>query len=188
MLNGMKRTAHISACETYRWTLTRTWDETLPVLLVCMFGPSEADHQIDDPTITLVCHIAAHNGYGGIVVVNGIPLRSSKIEPQFAMLDWDKNQEWGDRDRLQENLGFIVAEAEKAGAALIAWGALAGKTLASGDWFDHVFEQIREALPEGVPLYCLGKTLGGHPKHPLARGKHKVRKDAPLIPWVGPAA
>jgi DNA (cytosine-5)-methyltransferase 1 len=46
-----------------------------------MFNPSTADSSIDDPTITLLCHVAAHNGYGGIVVVNGIPLRSSAPEP-----------------------------------------------------------------------------------------------------------
>lgn len=186
MLNGMKRTAHISPCGTHRWTLGRSWDETLPVLVVCMFGPSDADDQIDDPTIKLVCHIAAHNGFGGITVVNGIPYRSSKTEPQFAMLDWDKTQEWGDRDALQLNLGAITREVERAGAVLLAWGAIAGQTRASADWFGLVQEAIAEALPDGALVYCLGKTGGGHPKHPLARGKHKVPKDAKLIPWTSP--
>lgn len=183
MLNGMKRTARLSPLGTYRWTLGRSWDESLPVLVVCMFGPSDADDTIDDPTITLVCHVAAHNGFGGITVVNGIPLRSSKTEPQFAMLDWDKTQEWGDRDALQLNLGAVVQEVQRAGHVLIAWGALAGKTLASADWFDNVRTEIESALPEGVPVYCLGRTAGGHPKHPMARGKHKVPKDAKLVPW-----
>lgn len=70
MLTGATGSARLSACGTYRWTLTRTWDSR-PVLLVVMFNPSEAAAEVDDPTITLVCQIAAHNGYGGIVVVNG---------------------------------------------------------------------------------------------------------------------
>jgi len=183
MLSGMTRAARLSSCGTFRWTLSRIWDEALPVLLVVMFGPSTADDKRDDPTITLVCHVAAHNGYGGIVVVNGIPLRSSKTKPQFAMLDWDKTSEWGDRDRLQENLSIILAEASRAGAALIAWGAIAGQTVASADWFDNVREEIECALPDNAPLLCLGKTKGGYPIHPLARGKLKVPKDAPLLPW-----
>lgn len=186
MLAGIARAARLSSCGTYRWSLTRIWDGSRPVLLVVMFGPSDADDQIDDPTITLVCHIAAHNGFGGIVVVNGIPLRSSKPKPQFAMLEWDKSREWSDRDRLQENLGLIVRHVERAGAVLIAWGALAGKTLSSADWFDNVREEIECALPDGVRLMCLGKTKEGYPLHPLARGKLKVRKDAPLVPWSQP--
>lgn len=183
MLNGMTRAARLSKCGTYRWTLARTWDPLRQALVVVMFGPSDADDKIDDPTITLLCHIAAHNGYGCIVVVNGIPLRSSKTEPQYAMLEWDKTQDWGARDALQSNLAEVTSAVQRAGHVLIAWGALAGKTVASADWFDNVREEIQCALPEGVPLLCLGKTKAGYPLHPMARGKLKVPKDAKLLPW-----
>lgn len=180
MLTGMTRSASVSKCGAYRWTLTRAWDGR-PMLLVVMFNPSTANHLEDDPTITLLCQIASHNGYGGIVVVNGIPLRSSKAYKAIDMVNtWDKRQAWDERDALQVNLAEIQKQVERAGAVLLAWGALADRC---DLWFDNVLEEIRAALPEGVQLYCLGKTAGGYPKHPLARGKHKVRKDAPLIPW-----
>lgn len=180
----MKKTARLSPCGNYRWTLTRTWDDR-PNLVVCMFNPSTADAEVDDPTISLVCQIASHNGFGGIVVVNGIPLRSSLPGPAIAMTNWDKTQDWYARDKLQHNLAIIVGEVEKAGAVLIAWGALADRC---DLWFDNVLEDIDAACFRGMhkdpaPVYCLGKTKAGYPKHPLARGKHKVRKDAPLIPW-----
>jgi hypothetical protein len=181
MLTGITRAAELSPCGLYRWTLSRRWDDALPVLLVAMFGPSDADHQVDDPTITLVCQVAAHNGFGGIVVVNGIPLRNSKPGPQYAMLDWERTSEWSDRDRLQDNLAVIRREVARAGAVLLAWGAMADRC---ADWFDLVLEQIREELPAGCELYCLGKTKAGYPKHPLARGKHKVRCDTVLQRWV----
>lgn len=181
MLNIPMRTARLSPCGTYRWTLTRAWDGR-PMLLVVMFNPSWADDSLDDPTITLLCHIAAHNGFGGIVVVNGIPLRSSSPGPAVEMTRWDVVGEWSDRDRLQDNLAVIQAEVARAGAVLLAWGALADRC---PEWFDRVQEVIREVLPLSSELYCLGKTAGGYPKHPLARGKHKVRKDAPLIPRRG---
>lgn len=179
MINGARGAAHISHCARYRWTLERTWD-TRPALLVVLFNPSKADDSVDDQTITLLCHIAAHNGFGGIVVVNGIPLRSSKPGPAVEMTRWDVVGEWSDRDRLQDNLAVIQREAERAGAVLLAWGALANQCPA---WFDRVQEAIREVLPAASELYCLGKTAGGYPKHPMARGKHKVPKDAPLLPW-----
>jgi hypothetical protein len=184
MLSGITRSAQISPCEAYRWTLTRTWSSA-PALLVAMFNPSDADGSRDDPTISLVCHIAAHNGFGGITVVNAIPLRSSTPAPAIEMTQWDRTQDWHARDRLQDNLAVIQREAGRAGAALLAWGALGDRC---SDWMDTVREEIEAALPEGAPVYCLGKTAAGYPKHPLARGKHKVRKDAPLLPWQAGAA
>lgn len=180
-ITGIHRSASLSKCGTYRITLTRTWDGR-PKLLVAMFNPSTADANVDDPTITLLCQIASHNGYGGIVVVNGIPLRSSKPAEAIEMVNtWDKRQAWDERDALHWNLAEIQTQVQRAGAVLLAWGALADRC---DFWFDNVLEEIEAALPQGVPLYCLGKTAGGYPKHPLARGKHKVRKDAPLIPWA----
>ncbi|MGJ7611096.1 MULTISPECIES: DUF1643 domain-containing protein [unclassified Variovorax] len=176
----MKRAALLSPCGTYRWTLSRMWDER-PVLLVCMFNPSDADHEIDDPTITLVCQIASHNGFGGVVVVNAIPLRSSKPDDAVYMVNtWDTRRAWEERDRLQENVGVILTEVQKAGAVLLAWGALGGRC---SNWIYHVQEEISASLPAGSEIYCLGKTKAGYPKHPLARGKHKVPKNAPLLPW-----
>lgn len=34
-----------------------------------------------------------------------------------------------------------------------------------------------------VEFLCLGKTLSGAPKHPLARGKHRVPSDFKPVPW-----
>lgn len=180
-LQGVKRAATLSACGAYRWTLIRAWDGR-PMLLVVLFNPSTADDQADDPTVQLLCHIAAHNGYGGVVLVNGIPLRTSKASLAADMVNtWDQRSAWDERDRLQDNLGVIRREVARAGAVLLAWGALADLC---PEWFDRVIEEIGEELPAGVPMYCLGITAGGHPKHPMARGRHKVPKDAPLLLWA----
>lgn len=176
----MHRSAEISPCGTYRWTLTRQWDER-PKLVVCMFNPSTADAEVDDPTIKLLCHIASHNGYGGIVVVNAIPLRSPTPADAIAMANWHATRDWYARDRLHDNLLFIVKQVERATAVLLAWGALGEKCW---EWIEAVELEIREALPDDARVYCLGKTASGQPKHPLALGKHKVPKDAPLIEWT----
>lgn len=175
----MKSSARISECGSYRWTLTRVWDDR-PILLVVMFNPSDADHQVSDPTITLTMQIASHNGFGGIVVVNAIPLRSSKPAAAVEMTRWDRSRDWHARDRLHENLGHVVREVEKAAAVLLAWGALGERC---SDWMENVRDEINDALTDGVPIYCLGRTKCGHPMHPMARGRHKIQKTAPLIPW-----
>jgi hypothetical protein len=179
-ITGIVRAASLSKCGSYRWTLTRVWGGK-PPLVVVMFNPSTADHQVDDPTINLLIHIAAHNGYGGIVVVNGIPLRSAKPAEAIDMVNtWAERQAWDERDALQVNLAEIQKAVGRAGAVLLAWGALADSCF---HWFEMLMEDIENALPQGVPVYCLGKTKNGWPKHPLARGKHKVPKNAPLVPW-----
>ena len=179
MITGATGTATFTPCGTMRSTLTRTWDSR-PTLLVVMFNPSTADGSEDDPTVTLLCKLASHNGFGGVVVVNGIPLCSSTPGPAVEMTRWDKHREWGDRDALQNNLGLIVKLCASAGAVLLAWGALADRC---ADWFDNVREEIECAVPDGTSVYCLGKTTGGYPKHPLARGKHKVRPDQKFVLW-----
>lgn len=150
-LTGIQRSARLSKCGSYRYTQTRTWD-TRPRLLVCMFNRSTADHTVDDPTITLLRQIASHNGYGGIVVVNGIPLRSPTPAEAVDMINTrDQRQAWDERDALQVNLGEIQSQVEHAGAVLLARGALADRCAL---WFDNVLVEIEAALPEGGCVYA----------------------------------
>lgn len=175
----MKRTADISKCGNYRWTLTRVWDDR-PMLLVVMFNPSTATAEVDDPTISLLCWIASHAGYGGFTVVNMIPLRSPVPDLAIDMVKhWDKVPDWAARDALQNNLAIITTQVQSAGAILIAWGALASHC---PSWAEQVLEEI-EIVRGDRPLYCLGVTKAGYPLHPMARGKRKLPKNAPLIPW-----
>jgi hypothetical protein len=181
MLIPVDRDATISACGRYRIRLVRRWGPG-PLLLVVMFNPSLADASVDDPTITLLMHIAQHNGYGGFVVFNLCPLRSSSMPAAFEMLD--RAQVDGDVDLrkvLWDNLGALVQEleSEDVKAALLAWGAMGWR---AGSWYDVVMQELRMRA-DRRPVFHLGKCANGHPKHPMARGKHKVPKDAKLIPW-----
>ncbi|WP_457102206.1 DUF1643 domain-containing protein, partial [Microbacterium sp. P5_E9] len=56
--------------------------------------PERRRPPVDDPTVTLLCHIASHNGFGGIVVVNAIPLRSPDPAGAIDMATaWDTSQD-----------------------------------------------------------------------------------------------
>jgi hypothetical protein len=180
MLSGIQRSAEFTGNGAYRSVLRRWWDDR-PRLLVVMFNPSDANAAVDDPTASLVTHIAAHHGYGGFSVVNGIPLVSSDPAAAAHMVNtWDSRQAWEERDALQLNLGTVRAEVRSHRDILLAWGALASRC---PGWFDHVLEQVREEVTPGQRLLCLGITAAGYPKHPMARGKHKVPRNAPLLSW-----
>jgi hypothetical protein len=173
----IESSADISKCGRFRWKLVRRWD-LRPMLLVILFNPSTADALVPDPTITLLCHIASWNGYGGIVVANLCPLRSSSPDSAVEMMNT-----WPDRAHVAANEAFILEEAAKARSILFAWGALAARLGKRAASYAEILEgHIRIACP-GAAIYCLGKTAEGYPIHPLARGKHKVPKDRKFVEW-----
>lgn len=179
-MNGdIERSARMSECGSFRWTLTRRWDDR-PMLLVVMFNPSTADHMDDDNTIrTLMQRASRVWGFGGIEVVNLIPLRSSS--PDDAV-EYANRDDWHARDKLQLNVGVIIDRIKESGAILLAYGALGNRV---PEWTEFVIEEIDCAVTT-QPIYCMAKTAGGYPTHPMARGKHRVPNDAPLVPWRTP--
>jgi hypothetical protein len=154
----------------YRYSLTRTWDSSLPPMVFVMLNPSTADGSTDDPTITRIRHRALRDAYlgrrvvwfGRLIVVNLYALRST------------------DPDRLKYhpdpvgpgNDAWVLGAATLPGAVTVAaWGA-----------FTYALERGQEVAAmltaAGVKLHCLGRTKYGMPRHPLY-----VRADAPLIPY-----
>jgi hypothetical protein len=185
----MERSANLSTCGAYRFTLTRVWDAERRRVLVVMANPSKADHEVEDPTSSLLISILDHNGFGAYTAVNLCPLRSSKPADALSfMRALDGNARLAvDRDALHHNLDVVDSELLKlkqTDAVLLAWGSIAS---GFGTLVLSMVSNLNEfSKAMQVPLYCLGKTASGHPKHPMARGTHKVPKDAPLIPWRTP--
>lgn len=54
----IQRGASLSRCETYRWTLTRTWSSEGGHVCFIELNPSTADHRKDDPTVRRWTHFA----------------------------------------------------------------------------------------------------------------------------------
>jgi hypothetical protein len=74
---------------------------------------------------------------------------------------------------------IVAQEAKKADRVVACWGAIALDDL----WVDAIVEEI-QAGPEPYPdIYCLGTTSSGAPKHPLARGRHRVPRDQQFALW-----
>lgn len=151
--------AVFSPCRTWRYTLTRTWDAALPVCNFLMLNPSTADETASDPTVTRCLGFARRWGYGTLIVTNIFAYRST--DPRGLLTTPDPVG--------PDNDAAIVDVAGRADRVIAAWGvhgALANRERAV----------LRLLKPVRWPL-CLGRTKGGHPRHPLY-----VRADAVPVP------
>lgn len=171
LFDGMERTALFGGTDDcYRYELRRIWNGALPLLVVCMLNPSTADHLIDDPTIKTLVHFGKLWGYGGLLVVNFYAFRSSTPAALKAASDPEGTL---NGQRICEALAYAAANGRKL---LAAWG----NHPAAAKWEPWL---VQTAANFGVELVCLGTTLSGAPKHPMARGKHRIARDQQPIVW-----
>lgn len=168
----------------YRWELRRRWSDGGTVCWV-MLNPSTADATRDDPTLRRCIHFSRSWGYGALVVVNLYPFRSSSPAACRAWsLAWHRREESDRavRDAMRENVELVAATAKAAAIVVAAWGAAPW----SWQWAEHVAAAITGGAGPRVSLHCIGVTADGSPKHPLARGSHRVPDDQRPVRW--PAA
>lgn len=175
----MKRSARLSKCGKFRFTLSRQW-AVGPMVCYIGHNPSTADHEKEDPTTRAWAHFARVNGYGGYTAVNLYPFRSSDPAGCRRWADFENNgPDWYARDILMENIS-LVADVAKASAAVVAcWGALAKDEFL----VDKIVEEIQSGVDPYPDILCLGTTASGAPKHPLARGKHRIPSGQPFSVW-----
>ncbi|BAQ44341.1 DUF1643 domain-containing protein [Methylobacterium aquaticum] len=175
----IKRSAALSRCGAYRFTLTRTWGEGGHVCFIGL-NPSTADHRKDDPTVCRWIRFARDWGYGGFTAVNLYPFRSSSPAECRSWSRWqDNGPNWHVRDVIQENLGVVVEEAKRAAVVVACWGAGTWDP----EWVDHLCEQVQTGEEPWPDLMCLGVTADQSPIHPLARGRARVPDGATLKVW-----
>lgn len=178
----MKKSAELSKCGTYRYTLKRCWGEGRRTVCWIMLNPSTADHTEDDPTIWRCIRFSQDWGYDRLVVVNLWPYRAtSSRDPGFLkFVRWEHNgPDWWVRDQIHfRNLPIIEQHVYGSDLSVAAWGANAMK-LDSG-YVEHVAEELSwgDKPLDFMGLHCLGTTKDGSPRHPLY-----VKADAEPIPW-----
>ncbi len=171
----MVRSAVISDCGVWRTELRRVWNAHRPMLVVSMLNPSTADGVTDDPTIATLIHFARLWGYGGLLVVNLFSFRSPS---PAVMMARDDAFGPGNAAAIAEAMAYAR---DHGGRLLCAWGN-GGDHEDRAEWFCS-----RATKVYGLTLLCLGTTRGWKPKHPMARGKHRIPRDQMPIVWRTPA-
>lgn len=144
----MPRTTILSPCRTYRYTLWREFDGLAGNGYAMFIGlnPSTADEVEDDPTIRRCIAFAKAWGYGALCMTNLFAFRATKpVDMKNAIDPVGPN-----------NDAHLVEMAQEAGIVVAAWGT-------DGSHMGRD-KTVRILVPH---LYCLRKTKGGHPSHPL---------------------
>lgn len=132
-----------------RYILTRGLP---PHVCFVMLNPSRADEETDDPTVRKCLRFAKRWGYGGIVVVNLIPVIAT--DP-YSLPLW--------RGRYQDNASYI-RKALETPTIVLAWGSVPTAVRRGVALQEHILH-FREIAGER-PLFCIGLTKRGDPRHP----------------------
>jgi hypothetical protein len=143
-------TAVYSDCEAYRYTLTRTWDPEGRRALFVMLNPSTATEVQNDPTVERCERRARALGFGAFRVTNIFAFRATDPRVMRATVD----------PVGRGNDAAIAESAPWADQIICAWGTH-GAHLGRG----REVEALLRAT--GRPLWHLGLSKAGHPKHPL---------------------
>lgn len=143
-------TAVYSDCEAYRYTLTRIWGPDGRKALFVMLNPSTATEVQNDPTVERCERRARALGFGAFRVTNIFAYRAT--DPRVMRATADPVGPGND--------AAIAESAPWADQIICAWGTH-GAHLDRGP----AVETLLRAT--GRPLFHLGLSKAGHPKHPL---------------------
>jgi hypothetical protein len=139
-----------SDCERYRYALTREWDSSGKRVLFVMLNPSTATEVQNDPTVERCERRARHLGFGAFRVTNIFAWRATDPRDMKAAAD----------PVGPHNDATLMAGADWADQIIAAWGTH-GAHQGRGP---NVAALLRKTA---VPLFHLGLSKAGHPKHPL---------------------
>lgn len=157
----MKKEAVISTCGQYRYSLSRTWDESKPTIMFIMLNPSKADDDRDDPTLTRCLGFAKDWGYGKLLVGNFFAYRST--DP--------KNLRTAEDPVGPDNIPHLQVMINEAESVILAFGNF------------PFLQKYLKLHPDYEPLancreklWFLGVCKNGLPRHPLMLKKCATRE------------
>lgn len=143
-------TAVYSDCEKYRYLLTRVWNPDGQKALFIMLNPSTATEVQNDPTVERCERRARALGFGAFRVTN-----------IFAWRDTDPKKMRAAADPVgPQNDAVLTESCNWTDRIIAAWGTH-GEHMKRGRDVEALLRQT------GLPIYHLGLSKAGHPKHPL---------------------
>lgn len=147
----MRQGAEFSKDRMYRYALWRIWNEDKSLIMFVGLNPSKAHETKDDPTIRRVMRFAYDWGYGGFYMMNLF----AWVTPYPSELNLT-------RDPVGENDQWLEKISLQAEMIVFAWGAF-------GEAKNRrvIRDRAQTMISRYPGAYCIRKTNGGHPCHPL---------------------
>lgn len=142
-----------SDCEAYRYDLTRVWDASGPKALFVMLNPSTATETQNDPTVERCERRARALGFGAFRVTNIFAYRATDPKVMRKVVD----------PIGPANDAAIANGAAWADRIICAWGSH-GAHMNRGAAVEKLLRDLAK------PLWHMGLTQAGQPKHPLYIG------------------
>jgi len=148
----MIKTADISSCGNYRYSLRLLRNPSLPTVAFIGLNPSTADDKIDDPTIRRCINYAKDWGCGELIMVNLFAYRATDPKVMKAQ----------DSAAVGEhNLVYLDKAVQKASMTVAAWG--------SG--CPRLHTELYIMADYGPRLHALKLNRNLSPAHPLNQRK-----------------
>lgn len=146
--------------------------------LVCMSNPSTAGAHDDDATIRNLIALVRALGYPGFTVVNWLPYVATKPADLFAWRDALLKSDVVAYEAIHSLALRIVAQlAPLAPACFVAWGHLVPLV-------PHTQAMLRVlSCDHRRDLLAFGLNKDGAPKHPAARGVHRLVPGTAPVVW-----
>jgi len=143
----IESSAVFSPCGQYRYSLTRWWDMFDARRLVFIgLNPSTANATDNDPTIRRCIGFAKREGFGGMVMLN-----------LFAYVSPYPDEMMAQEDPVgPENDRTILEYCRGDNKVVACWG----------HWPSGIRVKAVSDMIE-APIFCLGMTKAGQPRHPL---------------------
>lgn len=138
--------------DEYRYTLSRTWDDSLPIVMFVMMNPSTASITHNDPSVAKCCRYAADWGYGSLWIGNSCAYRATDQKRLIAVA----------YPVGPENDKYLLEMADRASLILLAYGQPHKSLRYRGP-------EVAKLLSRGGtrPLHVLKLCQDGTPSHPL---------------------
>lgn len=149
--------AIISACGKYRYRLERETGAEGPVVAFFGVNPSTADASVDDATIRKMVGFAQRWGCSRILVGNVFAYRATDVR-ELRHQDDPFGPEW------PQHIASIIADAN---ILVPCWGKL---SKLPPDLRGAPRQLLASLRKSEKPVYHLGLTASGDPKHPLMLG------------------
>lgn len=146
------------------WWITGVGD---PLNFMAAIGcnPSTATELKTDPTVLRWIRWARQWGFEAVAVLNRYALRST--DPRAILTAVDPEG--------PANLEWVLRVGREAKFALASWGDIGARE-------DDKFQCVWDAAG-CPPFHCVATTASGAPRHPLARGKHRIPDQAKPVAW-----